>query len=284
MSKLISKVKSLLVKYGFDVSNCDFRVSKINKNYFEIIIDKGERNFWAACFENGDGLDKMAYYMEMEKVGTNTAVVLCKNELVVIENEKMSTNYRSLSKCDLLDETVVTNIAEYFKKLHQCDVAIFDKSLEKFSLSNVLKIRDKYDLYNNKYMNFLIDNFDYIYKKSIGYFRFVCSGFCSLDYFNISLENKGIFYNNVVDYCCFSRINDLEIFCSFLDENMKEKFWMVYGEIDDIENKTVHSLKAIINLCKYCDLDNCLSICKDDFKEICNDNIFYELVDLVNWY
>lgn len=211
------------------------------------VYDK-DTSYIVRYYRGNDKANELVYE-DLVKYGIKTIdYYVVNSNLVIHEDIEDNDDYIRASKDDLRDERVVVGLAKWYKKLHSLsDDDIFDCT-KYFSLLNLKKIMNKFNLYNNETLLYIGNNFDNINLKTKRVKKCLTYGDFSLDNLVISRDYKEVFLFNFDGIRMGNRCGDIFSVLQHLDDKEKEIFECEYGVVSNEEFVINYVVSSVIKL------------------------------------
>lgn len=282
-SRMISKVRKELENIGcFFSGEINFIKVKEDMMLFEA-IDKGV-SYLIKYYEFGDVNNLVNKYELLENIGIKTEeIVTYGDNVIVCENMEENYGYQLLKKSDLCNEDQVRKFARWCECFNVNERSSYPEFITLFMLDNIKTIVKKFNLYHNKFINYVIDNFNNIKMKYEKVNKSIILGgfvdnilFCEekCDFIVCSVNN--IFLGSRYEFVC----NLLEI----IDEKYKSIFYEEFGQIKKEDQIIGEVVGCISNLYIYSKCNANSNKVKKYLDMICDNKMIEMARTIVEWY
>lgn len=275
---VINKAKGELAKLGFG-DNINLSIKEVGNDCY-VFAFCDENKVYEVRYYDDNKKHLISNYVELEKYGITPFVYMVENSSVVYENDLF---YKDLTISDLMDEEIVCNLANFYKRVHEIKCESIDKEIY-FSKENLLKIINHFNLTNNECLVYLYNNAENV-KLKIKRLQscFVCSDF-SLEYLAVLESGKKIFLKNLDCVKIGNKCDDLNFVCEFLSKENKNKFFDIYGEVRADELILSRVEKVVKDLLLACEEKSFPAWTKSSLELIMNKSFLLDVKCLVEWY
>lgn len=285
VAMMIGKVKRELESIGFVVSG-EIRFIKSKENdVYVFIMEDDESSYLIKYYEHGGVRDFISKYSCLVNNGIKVGKILGFNDNVVIEIDYQNSGlYRKVKEEDLVDENTVKNIAKLCKSFQVKNEIELDNYNNFFNIGSIGRIVSKFNLHNNKLLNYIISNFDNINLKLNRLCKGVVFPRVSKDNLIISKDRNEVFLTNLDDVVYGYRYSGVKVFLDMFEDREKEIFINEYGKISEDEIMIDRVVDCIINLYFASNLQK-LPLChKKYLDEICSEELVLIARSVVEWY
>ena len=283
LSRVIRNIREELKHIEFSY-NGEINVFKMNDNIVCASFVTEEKSYFIEYNENGLLESKYKNKIILENNGINTGIVKGSNNIIIYEDYIYGDDYRTAEEKDFQDENFVRLLAKWCKKFYSIEGLEGISYFDCFSIKNLVEIKEKYFLVNNKFVNYVEKNFDNICLK----FNRIKSGFVisniSMKNIVVSKKNSELLIVDFKDVFKGSRTVDVVAIFKFLSEEMQKVFYEEYGIISEEEFVVNEVVMCLVNLFMLIDVPNKEFEIGNLLNCISSEKMYEKAKVLVNWY
>lgn len=277
---VINDIKKELQGANFLIDG-EFLVVKTNDKFDLVRYISLNDSYFIKRYKNDN---KSRNYLLLEKYGIKTVDYYVVGDTIVMHKDINELNgYRKIEENDLLNDNVVKSLARWYRNLHNyTDESLV--SFNYFTLHNLKKIIDSFNLGKNKALLYIYDNFDNINLKYSRVRKCLNYGDFSLDNAIICEDTGEVFMMDFDNLNNGSRCNDIDSVLNKLNCEKKEIFIDEYGKISDDEIIINYVVNSVVKLYLATKEKVLPFWVKGVLEDINNDKLYQSAFCLVNWY
>ena len=264
--------------------NGEVNIFKMKDDIVFVNFEGSENKYFIEYSVNGSLGSKYNNKLIMENNGIKTGVIKGSENIIVYEDYVYGDDYRVANEEDFKSEVFVKYLAKWYKKFHSIKDLKGGNYFDCFCKENILKVKEKYNLVNNKFIEYVERNFDNINLK----FRRTKNCFAVSD---ISMKNIVVSKKNpellVIDFNEVNKGNcsmDITSVFKFLDEEMQKVFYEEYGIISEEEFVVTDVVMSLVKLFLLIETQNNVSEISDCLNAVTSEKMYEKVKLLVNWY
>lgn len=247
LARLISEVRKELNNMSF-AFNCEIEVIKTEKNKSVFRFEDDNQSYIVEYYYEGNIKDIVDKQLQLEKYGIKTGILFYSEKIIIYKDYERSGIYRTANNDDLNDENFIVSLAKWYKKIHSIRGLVLSSYSEFFTLNNISKLVENFNLHDSFFFKYVISNFNNIKLKLERINKCPICGELSLQNIIVSKNNMDFFVIKLDNLCeGFSGV-DISYCLSIIDEKFRELFLNVYGEIGEDELILNEILSVILAL------------------------------------
>ena len=281
---IVSKVRKALDDAGF-ATDGEFVVLGVNGDVWTLTLYKGNDSYVVKYCDNSDECFDYRIYNVLEKYGIKmNEYVVKNNRLNICKSDCFENGSRLLSEEDLSNKTIVECLGRWYKKLHSVNVE--DVGGEAFHLEQqiIIKIMNYYKLNNHRNLIYICNNIDNIRLKYGRVHNGVLCCCFPLDYLMISSDFKEVFLKDCSCIKTGVKNSDTRDLLDRLSDDCKKVFVDAYGKISEYELILARIVSDIFDLYRGIIDKNVSEKIAKCLEDICGDEFYDKVRELVEWY
>ena len=283
LSRIIRDVREELKRIELPY-NGEINIFKMNGDIVLVNFEGNENNYFIEYSNKGNLGGKYRNKLILENNGIKTGVIKGSENIIVYEDYIYGDEYRPANEEDFKNEDFIRSLAKWYKNFHSIKDLNGYNYFDCFCKENIRKVKEKYNLINNKFIEYVERNFDNINLK----FRRTKDCFVVLDIsmknIVVSKKNPGLLIIDFNDVNKGNRSMDIISIFKFLDEKMQKVFYEEYELISEEEFVVNDVVMCLAKLFLAIETPNKVTGISDCLNFVVSEKMYEKAKLLVNWY
>lgn len=280
---IIGKVRKELNNMNF-IYGYEILPMKIENDIWSLKIFKLNKSFIVKYFDKVDAENYVHKYLMMEKYGIlMPKIIKYSNKLIIFEDYSDNSAFE---KVDLANASIdqIVSVARWYKKLHSLKIDGFRDYRDYFTLENIYKVMNRYNLKSNVALELVCSNFSNINLKLRRLDGCLVLNDFSLDNLVISRESDKVMVSKFDDVIYGCSCIDIHGIKEILDDEKYALFMSEYGIVKEDEEVVGDVVFKIINLYLSIDEENVSSKNMKILDEFVTQNFKNKIESIIEWY
>jgi len=246
-ARLIGKVRKELNNLNFSKDG-EIEIIKIKENSCLLRFENDECSYVVYYYEQGHVKEKIDKQFILEKYGIETGIISYSDYIVVCKDYENHVGYRRAILSDVNNEKFVRSLAKWYKKLHSIKNENIVDFCDFFTLKNIKLLVTKLNLKENRFIKYVMDNFDNIKGKVSKVDKCMIVGRFSFEDIIVSKDNNLVFVSNLENLSNGFAFVDIDFVLEIIGKNHKDKFMEEYGNFNEDEIVINKVVGCVVNL------------------------------------